>query len=250
MGIVERIQLLCKENNTTIKALERDLGLSSASVRHWNNSHPSCEKVLRVSDFFGVTLDWIVTGNDPGIEKYLSPHELSLVYSYSNLDDVFRKKIDYFIELASIKESAITYRDSSINYDKTDDLVREIPVIGYVAAGSPILALENNLSFIAPINPLVSYALFVKGNSMDPIILNGEIIQVIPQCQLENGEIGIIKIGEEVTCKKFYMLQDRIELRSFNGDFPPLKYSLDSSTEFQIIGKVVLNEAQLHRFRL
>ena len=83
---------------------------------------------------------------------------------------------------------------------------------------------------------------------MEPIILNGEIIQIIPQCQLENGEIGIVKIGDEVTCKKFYLFSDRVELRSFNKNFDVLIYKPNSLTDFQIIGKVVLNDAQMNRF--
>lgn len=122
--------------------------------------------------------------------------------------------------------------------------VDDLPVIGKVAAGQPILAIENPLSFTSRINRLVNYALLIKGDSMAPVIRDGETVQVISQKTLENGEIGIIKIDDSATCKRFYRNEYSIRLISFNPAYEPLIYDSTSSTNIQILGKVVLTNEQ------
>ena len=55
--IVCNIKRLCKEKNTTIFALEKAVGLGENTVYKWAKSSPSVEKLKKVADYFGVTVD-------------------------------------------------------------------------------------------------------------------------------------------------------------------------------------------------
>lgn len=54
---VERIRDLCREHGTTIKQLERDLGIGNGVIARWETSSPTLAKAKAVADYFGVTLD-------------------------------------------------------------------------------------------------------------------------------------------------------------------------------------------------
>ncbi|WP_028124762.1 helix-turn-helix domain-containing protein [Eremococcus coleocola] len=64
MNIVEPIKELANENKITIAELERKLGFAASSIRKWNESIPSIEKVTMVANFFNVSLDYLI-GNSP-----------------------------------------------------------------------------------------------------------------------------------------------------------------------------------------
>lgn len=60
--MVEEIKKLCKENATTIKALERELGLGNGTIRRWDNSPPSIEKILKVAERFNCSVEDLTGG--------------------------------------------------------------------------------------------------------------------------------------------------------------------------------------------
>lgn len=64
MSIVNRIQDLCSRKNTTLIGLEREIGLGRGTIRNWNNSSPSADKLQKVAAYFGVSNDYILLGFD------------------------------------------------------------------------------------------------------------------------------------------------------------------------------------------
>ncbi len=58
--IVERIQTLCKAANTTLAQLEKELSFGNGTIRRWDDSSPSVDKVLKVANYFGVLVDCIL----------------------------------------------------------------------------------------------------------------------------------------------------------------------------------------------
>jgi len=117
---------------------------------------------------------------------------------------------------------------------------REIPILGGVAAGKPVLAEENFEGFLTVASDLARgkvFALQVKGDSMiDAGILDGD--RVIIRCQetAENGEIVCALIDGEATLKRFYKDGDSVTLRAENKNHAPI---IVSQGEFRILGKVV-----------
>jgi len=103
----------------------------------------------------------------------------------------------------------------------------EVPVIGKITAGEPILAVENITdTFPIPIDFVgnsESFMLTVRGESMiEAGILNGDYILVKKQNTAENGQIVVALIGEEATVKTFYKEKDHIRLQPENSTMDPI----------------------------
>lgn len=60
--IVSNIRTLCKARNMTLARLEKETGLSNGSIARWDEHSPSVERVKKVADYFGVSIDSIVHG--------------------------------------------------------------------------------------------------------------------------------------------------------------------------------------------
>jgi repressor LexA len=106
-----------------------------------------------------------------------------------------------------------------------------LPLIGQVAAGSPMLAIENHLG-IYPVdpslfNPRADYLLQVRGLSMrDEGILDGDWLVVHRTTQAKNGQIVVARIGDDVTVKRLKMRGHKAELIPANPDFETLHLDL------------------------
>ena len=103
----------------------------------------------------------------------------------------------------------------------------EVPVIGKITAGEPILAFENVTdTFPIPIDFVgnsESFMLTVRGESMiEAGILDGDYILVKKQNTANNGEIVVALIGEEATVKTFYKEKDHIRLQPENSTMDPI----------------------------
>ena len=114
----------------------------------------------------------------------------------------------------------------------------EVPVIGKITAGEPILAVENVTdTFLIPLDFVgncESFMLTVRGESMiEAGILNGDYILVKKQNTAENGEIVVALIGDEATVKTFYKEKDHIRLQPENSTMDPIIVP-----DCQILGKV------------
>ncbi len=103
----------------------------------------------------------------------------------------------------------------------------EVPVIGKITAGEPILAVENVTdTFPIPIDFVgnsESFMLTVRGESMiEAGILDGDYILVKKQNTANNGQIVVALIGEEATVKTFYKEKDHIRLQPENSTMDPI----------------------------
>ncbi len=102
----------------------------------------------------------------------------------------------------------------------------EIPLLGSIAAGVPIEAIENSDKISVPIHMLGRgqyYALKVKGESMiDDGILSGDVAIIRHQDQAENGQIVVAVVDNETTLKHFFKKQKQIELHPANKTMKPI----------------------------
>jgi repressor LexA len=117
--------------------------------------------------------------------------------------------------------------------------VRELPVLGAVAAGVPMLA-EENIEGTIPLPTEVvredsTFVLRVKGDSMiDAGIFDGDFVVVRQQPTAENGDIVVALLEDEATVKRYFRESDRIRLQPENDSMEPI-YVRDVT----ILGKVV-----------
>ena len=117
---------------------------------------------------------------------------------------------------------------------------REVPILGKVAAGKPLLSEENIEGVITIPDDMGSgktFALQVKGDSMiDAGILDGDRVIVKQQSTAENGEIVCAVINGEATLKRFFKKDGVITLKAENEKYAPI---VVSEGEFRIAGRIV-----------
>ncbi len=121
--------------------------------------------------------------------------------------------------------------------------IREIPVIGRVAAGEPILAAENVEGTVAVDRSFVRsdevFALRVRGESMrDAGIMDGDYVLARQQATATAGDIVVAVIGEEATVKRFYPEGRKVRLMPENEMFEPIVVD-PGQDAFRIAGKIV-----------
>ena len=113
-----------------------------------------------------------------------------------------------------------------------------IPLIGRVAAGSPILAQEHvDQSYVIQsslFDRKADYLLRVRGMSMrDAGIMDGDLLAVQSTREAKNGQIVVARLGDDVTVKRFERKSDRIELHAENPDFKTIIVQNDEPFEIE-----------------
>ncbi len=150
--------------------------------------------------------------------------------------------------LANLEKIGLLRRDPSkpraieLLFEKAKKTVRpgyELPLVGQVAAGEPILA-EENIDEYLEIPDVIGgedgdYILQIRGESMKNAgILEGDYVVVRPSDDADNGEIVVALIGEEATVKRIYREPEHIRLQPENEEMEPI-----ITTEARVLGKVV-----------
>jgi len=148
--------------------------------------------------------------------------------------------------LAKLEKSGVLRRDPSkpraieVLVDRAKRVVRPgVPLVGQVAAGTPILA-EENIEDILEVPALLGaesgdYALNVRGDSMkDAGILPGDVVIVRPATEAANGEIVVALLEDEATVKRYFREADAIRLQPENSAYEPI-----ITRDVEVIGRVI-----------
>ena len=110
----------------------------------------------------------------------------------------------------------------------------QIPVVGVVTAGLPILAVENQEGTMAWEGDPSCFALRVRGDSMiNAGIMSGDKVVVRPQQHADDGQIVVARIGDEATVKRLRRRNGQVWLLPENDNYQPI-----DGTEAEIIGLV------------
>ncbi|WNO11226.1 transcriptional repressor LexA [Teredinibacter sp. KSP-S5-2] len=143
---------------------------------------------------------------------------------------------------ALAKKGAIEMVSGASRGIRLPEAYQGVPIVGRVAAGSPILAEEHIEDYCEiPSNmfsPKADYLLTVHGMSMKDVgILDGDLLAVHSTTQVRNGDIVVARIEDEVTVKRFKRVGNRavIELHPENTDFQVIEVDLRDSN-FSIEG--------------
>lgn len=140
--------------------------------------------------------------------------------------------------------AALEYSDTATDMAELPAMLHTaptLPLIGRVAAGSPILAVENVESQHAVdpelFRPRADFLLRVQGLSMrDEGILDGDLLAVHRQPEARSGQIVVARIGDEVTVKRYQPLAGSIVLHPANPDFQPIRIDSSQAADFAIEG--------------
>ncbi len=129
---------------------------------------------------------------------------------------------------------------------------REVPRLGTIACGEPILAQENIEDYDkAPEGINCDFTLTCKGDSMVGARINdGDIVYIRQQDEVENGEIAAVLVDDagesDATLKRVYLYENQIVLQAENPKYSPWVYTGEDMNKVRIIGKAVafLSEVQ------
>ena len=217
----ERYVELLNEKGVKNIDVSRATGIPASAFSDWKKgkSSPKREKLDKLAEFFGVTADWIAGASEFKTKKEMLQHFDDVYNTPALQSDVFRLEKGM-----------------------------KIPVLGSVAAGTPIFAEENYIGSEEISEELAStgefFGLKIKGDSMSPRIMEGDTVIVRQQDDAESGDIVIVLInGDSATCKRLLKTTEGIFLQSFNPAYEPIKFSNKDIIEkpVRIIGKVVEN---------
>ncbi|PFK10277.1 LexA family protein [Bacillus cereus] len=209
--IVKNIKKFLKENDMTQSDLASQIGIARSTLSDYMNyrAKPSSGVLEKMATVFGVTKS-----------------DIDTTYKNSKVEIVDG-------ELQLVQEKPTDYESR-----------KEIPIIGKIAAGVPLEAVQDIVDRIAPpykthnIDEL--FGLVVNGESMNKIVPNGHYAVLKKQPDVQNGEIAAVIVnGHYATLKKVYKFTDLMILEPCSHDesFKDQQYSQDNCEDIKIIGK-------------
>lgn len=117
---------------------------------------------------------------------------------------------------------------------------RAIPMLGEIAAGTPIYAEENAEILFCDDSIHCDFALTVRGDSMiDARIHDGDIVFIRAQEDVDDGDIAAVVLNDEATLKRVYHMKNGLQLLSANPKYAPMVYTLSECDSIRILGKAV-----------
>lgn len=188
---------------------------------------------------------------EAGLNMAQAAKALDLVYmTYIHYEKGDRKPPqDTLLKIAKFYNTTIDYilGASSTRYTELPKnvipipITKNVPLIGDIACGKPILAQENIESLIkVDADSPADFALRCKGDSMiNARLYDGDIVYIRQQPTVEDGDIAAVLIEDEATLKKFYRIHDKIVLRAANPIYDDIIINIDDPTNIQILGKAI-----------
>lgn len=184
-------------------------------------------------------LDFIINylkkiGYPPTVREVGNEFKISSKGAYDHLIAIEKKG---YIRRSPTKPRAIEIMD--FVYGRISGPMVEIPVVGKVAAGEPLLATQNIERILSLSADMIRaeepFALKIKGDSMIGAgILEGDYVIVKKQPSAEQGDIVVALIGDDATVKRFYKTDDHVRLQPENPTMEPI-----ITKDVVILGKVV-----------
>lgn len=182
------------------------------------------------------------TGYPPTLREIGKKFEIASTFGVKRHLDALVKK--GYLNIESNQSRALSIIDPLVSkVEKLSEKIFEIPVVGHVAAGYPILAEENIEDHLVVDSSLVKnnpkcFGLKVRGDSMiNAGIFEGDTVLVNPQQDANSGEIVVALLGDEATLKRFEKQSGYINLIPENDKYE--KITVKDREDFSIIGKVI-----------
>ena len=97
--LLEKIKVLCSQRNITVSELERILEFGNGTMHKWGKSQPSADKVLKVAEYFGVSLDYLFSG-----KELLSKESLDLANQFERFSDEQKNLIRIYLSMVGARK--------------------------------------------------------------------------------------------------------------------------------------------------
>lgn len=96
MGLYENIKNVAKEKGISINKLEKELGFARSSISKYNSNDPGISKVMQISDFLGVSIDYLVSGGEDSPEHDQNVHNIAAHHDTEEWTDEELKEVEDF----------------------------------------------------------------------------------------------------------------------------------------------------------
>ena len=187
----------------------------------------------------GITLEDI--GNYVGVSKATVQR-----WETGSISNMRRDRIKKLSEILRIAPEILLEAENTVpELSQPQTALAKIPVLGTVAAGVPITAQEDIIGWEEVPAQWVKndtvFALKLKGDSMEPRMAAGDVVIVKKQSDVTSGEIAIVMVDGEATCKKVVKHSDGLVLISNNLKYAPKFFTVKDIDDknITILGKVV-----------
>lgn len=179
------------------------------------------------------------------VGKVISVSKATIMkYEKGLVENLKRSSIEKLAKYFNVAPSYLMCMDDDKNKILINDTVC-IPILGTVKAGYDWLAEENIIDYITLKEKIPNveeyYALTITGDSMLPLLSEGDLVIVHDQDDVESGQTAIVLInGEEATVKKVIKTNEGIELHAMNPYYPTRKFTFEDMKNIpvHIIGRV------------
>lgn len=209
MDFSEKIKSLRLERGLTLEEVGKRVGVGKSTVRKWETgaiANMRRDKIAKLAEALNTTPGYLMGWED-------NPQN-------------------------ETRCDSIRLPGNLIPLPKTNTT---IPLLGEIACGQPILA-EENYSEVVPVPDYVhaDFALRCRGDSMvGARILDGDIVYIRQQPDVEDGEIAAVLIGDEATLKRVYKIPGRLQLRPENPSYSVMEYADSELDQVRILGRAV-----------
>lgn len=235
--IGERIEQRRKSLGLTLDYVASEVGLAKSTIQRYEKGTierikiPVIEAIARV---LKVNPAWICFKSDD-----MNPPP-EWVLQYTAKDAVYFQEFNELSE--EQKNRAIAYAQSLPKNVTPLPPMNQVPLVGRIACGVPILAEENIEEYVdLPNHIRADFALTCQGESMINIgIHSGDIVYIRQQEEVENGQVAAVMVGEEeATLKRFYHTGDVVQLTAENSAVPPMVFVGEEAAQVRVLGLAV-----------
>lgn len=201
--MVERIVDLIKKKGMSINAVEKQLGFGNGAIKRFDTNSPSIDKIISLSNFLNVSLDYLVIGKDNA--NMLSNEERELIDIFKKLSPINRCRVVERAEtLVELQTPAI--QDLEEDPEEQETIFIEFATLKASAGTGEQLIDDPERNFIEVVKSdttlQAKFAIQIHGDSMEPEYTNGDIVLVKAQPQIDIGQIGIFTVNDMGYIKK------------------------------------------------
>jgi len=206
MTIYDKVITECGRRGISASRAMEDMGLNKSSLSHWKDGKhvPSDIALAKMAEYFG--------------------------WSFEELSQA---------RLETMKRKSVKPRKKKV--EPIGNKQVSVPLVGTIACGEPILAIEN-IEEMIPVPPKVraDFALRCKGDSMiGARIFDGDIVYIRSQPIVDNGQIAAVMIDDEATLKRVYRYEDYLVLQPENPIMESRRFYGENMNRVVILGRAV-----------
>ena len=246
MSFGSRLIFAREKKGLNQKKLSELLEITPTRLNYWEKDkrEPDVEMIKKIANILDTTGDFLLGLEDYEGKNYNIKDKQELLNLYNKLNTLGQEKaIERVEELTQIDKYTINNIDEELSITEED--IQEIKLYEIPASAGTGSFIDCDVPYeikkvdltVAPQARRADFALYVRGDSMEPDYYDGDIVFVKEQPKVKNKQIGIFIYYDVSYIKKYSIQDDGIYLISLNDKYKPIK--VDKSMPFRTCGLVL-----------